>query len=68
MLQALASKAPKNTNKKKMEMKKSMTMEELQMLAVEENEETAEFCSYTCSWTCSVTIGNGKPSAGQGGL
>lgn len=49
-----------------MEMKKSMTMEELQMLEVEENEEAADFCSYTCSWTCSVTIG--KPTPGQGGL
>ncbi len=48
-----------------MEMKKSMTMEELQMLEVEENEETADFCGYTCNWTCSVTVG--KPTPGQGG-
>lgn len=38
-----------------MEMTKTMTMEELQMLEVEENEATADFCSYTCGWTCGYT-------------
>lgn len=35
-----------------MEMTKAMTMEELQMLEVEENEETADFCLITCIKTC----------------
>lgn len=37
-------------------MTKAMTMEELQMLEVEENEETADFCGITCQNTCGSTI------------
>ncbi len=33
----------------------TMTMEDLQMLEVEENEATADFCGYTCSYTCGYT-------------
>lgn len=38
-----------------MEMKKAVTMEELQMLEVEENEETADFCWFTCLKTCGAS-------------
>lgn len=46
-----------------MEMTKAMTMEELQMLEVEENDETADFCLLTCRNTCgsSVVVVVGKP-------
>ncbi len=39
-----------------MEMKKTVTMEELQMLEVEENEETVDFCGTTCRNTCGSTV------------
>lgn len=38
-----------------------MTMEELQMLEVEEVEENADFCSFTCLVTCSYTSSAPKP-------
>lgn len=47
-----------------MEMTKAMTMEELQMLEVERNEETADFCLFTCLITCTVsTVKNEKAVA-----
>lgn len=36
-------------------------MEELQMLEVEENEETADFCGDTCGVSCGVTVVISKP-------